>query len=68
MRIYVDAGEPGASLSALQRRGTAERESDPDFPGLTIVLIVLCINFVRDALRDALDPTQRNSCLIDRDG
>lgn len=29
------------------------------FPGATIVLIVLCINFVGDGLRDALDPTQR---------
>jgi ABC-type dipeptide/oligopeptide/nickel transport system permease subunit len=29
------------------------------FPGVTIVLIVLCINFVGDGLRDALDPTQR---------
>jgi ABC-type dipeptide/oligopeptide/nickel transport system permease subunit len=29
------------------------------FPGLTIVLIVLCINFVGDGLRDALDPTQK---------
>jgi ABC-type dipeptide/oligopeptide/nickel transport system permease subunit len=29
------------------------------FPGLTILLIVLCINFVGDGLRDALDPTQR---------
>ena len=28
------------------------------FPGLTIVLIVLCINFIGDGLRDALDPTQ----------
>ena len=26
------------------------------FPGLTIVLIVLCVNFVGDGLRDALDP------------
>jgi peptide/nickel transport system permease protein len=31
------------------------------FPGLTIVLIVLCINFVGDGLRDALDPTQRRN-------
>jgi peptide/nickel transport system permease protein len=31
------------------------------FPGLTIVLIVLCINFVGDGLRDALDPTQRRA-------
>jgi ABC-type dipeptide/oligopeptide/nickel transport system permease subunit len=29
------------------------------FPGLVIVLIVLCINFVGDGLRDALDPQQR---------
>ena len=29
------------------------------FPGLTIVLIVLCVNFVGDGLRDALDPQQR---------
>ncbi|MDX6486635.1 MAG: peptide/nickel transport system permease protein [Gaiellaceae bacterium] len=29
------------------------------FPGLTIVLIVLCVNFMGDGLRDALDPTQR---------
>jgi ABC-type dipeptide/oligopeptide/nickel transport system permease subunit len=29
------------------------------FPGIVIVVIVLCINFVGDGLRDALDPTQR---------
>jgi peptide/nickel transport system permease protein len=29
------------------------------FPGIVIVLIVLCINFIGDGLRDALDPTQR---------
>lgn len=28
------------------------------FPGLTIVAICLCINFIGDGLRDALDPTQ----------
>ena len=31
------------------------------FPGLTIVLICLCINFLGDGLRDALDPTQRRA-------
>ncbi|MCA1703768.1 MAG: ABC transporter permease [Actinobacteria bacterium] len=31
------------------------------FPGLTIVLICLCINFLGDGLRDALDPTQRRT-------
>ena len=29
------------------------------FPGLTIVVIALAINFIGDGLRDALDPTQR---------
>jgi peptide/nickel transport system permease protein len=29
------------------------------FPGLTIVIIILCVNFIGDGLRDALDPTQR---------
>jgi ABC-type dipeptide/oligopeptide/nickel transport system permease subunit len=29
------------------------------FPGLTIMIIVMCINFIGDGLRDALDPTQR---------
>ncbi len=29
------------------------------FPGLLILLTVLCVNFLGDGLRDALDPTQR---------
>jgi peptide/nickel transport system permease protein len=29
------------------------------FPGIVIVLIALCVNFVGDGLRDAFDPTQR---------
>jgi ABC-type dipeptide/oligopeptide/nickel transport system permease subunit len=29
------------------------------FPGLVIMVLVLCINFIGDGLRDALDPTQR---------
>ena len=29
------------------------------FPGLVIVLVALCVNFIGDGLRDALDPTQR---------
>ncbi len=31
------------------------------FPGLVIMIIALCINFVGDGLRDALDPTQRRT-------
>jgi peptide/nickel transport system permease protein len=29
------------------------------FPGIVIVIIALCVNFIGDGLRDALDPTQR---------
>jgi ABC-type dipeptide/oligopeptide/nickel transport system permease subunit len=31
------------------------------FPGLVIVAVCLCVNFVGDGLRDALDPTQRRT-------
>lgn len=53
---------PTPALGALLNEG---QDSGLDkwwlvtFPGLTIVLIVLCINFIGDGLRDALDPTQR---------
>jgi ABC-type dipeptide/oligopeptide/nickel transport system permease subunit len=52
---------PTPALGALLQSG----QQNPQkwwltiFPGITIVLIVLCINFVGDGLRDALDPTQR---------
>lgn len=52
---------PTPSLGVLVASG----ETNPQqwwltvFPGLTIVVIVLCVNFVGDGLRDALDPTQR---------
>lgn len=52
---------PTPSLGVL----VADGETNPQawwitvFPGLTIVLIVLCVNFVGDGLRDALDPQQR---------
>jgi ABC-type dipeptide/oligopeptide/nickel transport system permease subunit len=53
--------DPTPSLGVL----IANAQTNPQqwwltvFPGLTIVLIVLCINFVGDGLRDALDPQQR---------
>ena len=34
-----------------------------DFPGLVIVLIALCVNFIGDGLRDAFDPQQTSPCL-----
>jgi ABC-type dipeptide/oligopeptide/nickel transport system permease subunit len=52
---------PTASLGSL----TAEGQQFPQawwltvMPGLVLVIIVLCVNFVGDGLRDALDPQQR---------
>jgi ABC-type dipeptide/oligopeptide/nickel transport system permease subunit len=52
---------PTPSLGVL----VAEAQTNPQqwwltiFPGLTIVMIVLFVNFVGDGLRDALDPQQR---------
>ena len=49
----------GKLIADGQNQASAVRGGWSTFPGLTIVLIVLCINFVGDGLRDALDPTQR---------
>ena len=53
---------PNAALGKPHRGGTGEGSSLwwlVTFPGLVIVIIALCTNFVGDGLRDALDPTQR---------
>jgi peptide/nickel transport system permease protein len=55
---------PTPALGKLIADGQAVSQHDwwlVLFPGLTIVLIVLCVNFVGDGLRDALDPTQRRT-------
>jgi peptide/nickel transport system permease protein len=54
---------PTASLGGLLNEGrdyaTAGKWWLTVMPGLALVLIVICINFVGDGLRDALDPQQR---------
>ncbi len=55
---------PTPSLGSLIEEGKGQMLSLwwlVTFPGLTIVLICLCINFLGDGLRDALDPTQRKT-------
>jgi ABC-type dipeptide/oligopeptide/nickel transport system permease subunit len=53
---------PDSSIGKLIADG---QQQGPDqwwlilFPGLVITAIALCVNFVGDGLRDALDPTQR---------
>ncbi len=52
---------PTPSLGVLITSG----QSNPQkwwltvLPGLVLVFIIICVNFVGDGLRDALDPTQR---------
>jgi ABC-type dipeptide/oligopeptide/nickel transport system permease subunit len=52
---------PTASLGGLLNgsRDTPQAWWLSVFPGLVLMLIVICINFVGDGLRDALDPQQR---------
>jgi ABC-type dipeptide/oligopeptide/nickel transport system permease subunit len=53
---------PNAALGKLVADGQSEGLELwwlVTFPGLVIVIIALCVNFVGDGLRDALDPTQR---------
>lgn len=50
---------PNASLGTLVADAKGDIDSDPVrvlTPGIFIVLIVLCVNFLGDGLRDALDP------------
>ena len=53
---------PNPALGSLIASGQAEGTELwwlVTFPGIVIVVIALCINFIGDGLRDALDPTQR---------
>ena len=59
---------PHAALGKLIADGQGEGSTLwwlVTFPGLVIVLIALCVNFVGDGLRDALDPTQREDSRLD---
>ncbi|BAN02486.1 ABC transporter permease [Ilumatobacter coccineus] len=53
---------PNTSLGTLVRDAKGSIDSDPLrvlMPGIWIVLIVLCVNFLGDGLRDALDPRSK---------
>jgi ABC-type dipeptide/oligopeptide/nickel transport system permease subunit len=59
---YLGYGVQGSdtSLGRLVAEGAAAAESRPwlfYFPGLAILLIVLCINLIGDGIRDAFDPS-----------
>ena len=53
---------PNASLGTLVAQAKGDIDNDPIrvlTPGIFIVLIVLCVNFLGDGMRDALDPRRR---------
>lgn len=53
---------PDTSLGLLVSAGQQAATTRPwlfYFPGLFIILIALCVNFLGDGLRDAFDPTQQ---------
>ena len=53
---------PTPALGSLISEGQNEMQTAwwlVVFPGVAIMVLVLCINFIGDGLRDALDPTQR---------
>ncbi|HEY9217141.1 MAG TPA: ABC transporter permease subunit [Phenylobacterium sp.] len=53
---------PMASLGTLISQGAQEMELAPwllIFPSLTMVVTLLCFNFIGDGLRDAIDPKDR---------
>ncbi len=55
---------PDTSLGRLVADAKGNIDNDPLrvlTPGLVIVLIVLCVNFLGDGLRDALDPKARTN-------
>jgi ABC-type dipeptide/oligopeptide/nickel transport system permease subunit len=55
---------PQTSLGNLVQEGKDSIYSTPGralWPGGIIVVIVLCINFLGDGLRDAFDPTSRKN-------
>ena len=54
--------EPLTSLGRLVAEGALEMESSPWLllvPSTVLAIVLLCLNFLGDGLRDALDPRQR---------
>ena len=55
-------GQPEASLGNMLNRAPEYFYASPErifYPGIMLVLLVLCASFLGDGLRDALDPRQK---------
>ena len=60
--LGIGIKEPQASWGNLIQSGTAAMDSDLRLlllPGILLALVLLCLNFIADGLRDAFDPNDR---------
>jgi oligopeptide transport system permease protein len=60
--LGIGIKEPQASWGNLIASGTASMDSDLRLlllPGTLLALVLLCLNFIADGLRDAFDPNDR---------
>lgn len=60
--LGIGIKEPQASWGNLIEAGTAAMDSDLRLlllPGVLLALVLLCLNFIADGLRDAFDPNDR---------
>lgn len=60
--LGIGIKEPQASWGNLIQAGTSAMDSDLRLlllPGTMLALVLLCLNFIADGLRDAFDPNER---------
>jgi oligopeptide transport system permease protein len=60
--LGIGIKEPQASWGNLIEGGTAEMATDLRLlllPGSLLAIVLLCLNFIADGLRDAFDPNER---------
>ena len=60
--LGLGVNEPLTSLGVLIADGTKKMQEKPWMllaPAVTMAVTLLCLNFIGDGLRDALDPKER---------
>ena len=60
--LGIGIKEPQASWGNLIQTGTSAMETDLRLlllPGVLLAVVLLCLNFIADGLRDAFDPNDR---------
>ena len=60
--IGLGVNEPLTSLGVLIAKGKEQMSSSPWmllFPAIVMAITLLCLNFIGDGVRDAVDPKER---------